>query len=133
MIYNMPKQTVEQQYTQQQAMKSELKPKDKANMALKTKQQQHIAKILNAINQSLQEAQQAVRQVKGTNPIQPQLRLADDRLSNATQLLQQLQISAPEMVFGFSKGEQQQLKQLDYQIEKAANTLQLIQQSISSK
>ncbi|MEI3604102.1 hypothetical protein SPD48_00230 [Pseudogracilibacillus sp. SE30717A] len=129
----MPKQTVEQQYTQQQAMKSELKPKDKANMALKTKQQQHIAKILNAINQSLQEAQQAVRQVKGTNPIQPQLRLADDRLSNATQLLQQLQISAPEMVFGFSKGEQQQLKQLDYQIEKAASTLQLIQQSISSK
>ncbi len=128
----MPKQTVEQKYIQIQAMKSELKPKEKVNLGLKTKQQQDVSKILSAMQQSLQEAQQAVRQVQGTNLMQPQLQMANQRLSHATQLLQELQIVSPDLIFGLSQAEKQYLKQLDYQIVKATGTLQMIQQSIAS-
>ena len=129
----MPKQTVEQRYKEQQAMKSERKPRHHANIELKTSQQQDIQKICNATKQSLQEAQQAVRQAQYVNPTQAQLQIAEGRLQNAVQLMQQLFTIAPNMVLGISKGEQQHLKQLDYQIEKAVGTLNSLQQSMESQ
>ena len=126
----MSKQTVQERYNQNQAMKGTLIPKSKVNKESQTEQNKELLHIFNATKQSLQEAQQAVRQAQGANPVQPQLRFADDRLTNAIQLMQQVQILTPDFVLGVSKAEQQQLKQLDYQIEKASKTLQMIQQSI---
>jgi len=45
--------------------------------------------------------------------------MADERLINATQLMHKLQTTIPGTALGFTKGEQQQLKQLDYQIQTA--------------
>lgn len=46
------------------------------------------------------------------------------------QLLTELHLANPEGVFRLSKGEQQQLKQLEHQINQAKGTLQVLQQSL---
>src|SRR5690625_1836764 len=115
----MSKQTVEERYNKQQMMKGELKPKELAHKQIQSEQQQNIQKIFNKTKQALQDAHQAVRQAQAANPAQAQLRMADERLTNATQLMHKLQTTIPGTALGFTKGEQQQLKQLDYQIQTA--------------
>ncbi|MBO1002374.1 hypothetical protein ACFSKI_04785 [Pseudogracilibacillus auburnensis] len=129
----MKYQTVEQRYEEQKKMQGQLKPKQQVNIDMATPQKQHVENIFNATKQALQKAHQSVRQAQSENPIAASLLMADQSLTNATQLLQQLQTAAPEFAQSLPKGAQQQLKQLDHQIETATRTLQMLQQAISSK
>lgn len=129
----MKYQTVEQRYEEQKKMQGQLMPKQQVNIDMATPQKQHVENIFNATKQALQKAHQSVRQAQSENPIAASLLMADQSLTNATQLLQQLQTTAPEFAQSLPKGAQQQLKQLDHQIETATRTLQMLQQAISSK
>ncbi len=128
----MQKQTVEQRYLEQQIMNQQLKPKQNILQETEAKQTQQLIKIFNEIKQSLGQASQAVHQAKLANPNGNFLPIAEQRLSHAVQLVQQLQTAAPEMTSGLSKGTKQQLSQLSHQISSASNTLQLIQQSLQA-
>lgn len=99
----MKYQTVEQRYEEQNKMQGQLKPKQQVNIDMATPQKQHV-EIFNATKQALQKAHQSVRQVQSENPIAASLLMADQSLTNATQLLQQLQTAAPEFVQSLPKG-----------------------------
>lgn len=126
----MKNQTVEQRFHEQQMINGQVKPKHVAESAITPPQKRNVQKLFQSTAQALQEAHQSVRQAQTANPSLTALLMADQSLTQATQFMQQLQTAQPEFSQSLSKGTQQQLKQLDYQIEKAASTLQSIQQTI---
>lgn len=125
----MKKQTVEQKYMEQQMIKKGNIPKQAAQQALETPEQKEAVKLINNLKQSLQQAQQAIRQAQISYPMNAQLSKADQLLSHSTQQLKQLET----IKLSISNGTKQQLKQLHYQIATATGTLSMIEQAIGQK
>src|SRR5690625_306636 len=126
----MVKQTVEQKYIIEQAMKDAQKPKELVRRVLKTDEQNEIVNTFSKMENALQESLQAVRQLQANNQTDSNLQLISARFTNVIQLLNEIHLANPEGMFRLSKGEQQQLKQLDYQINQAKGTLQVLKQSL---
>lgn len=121
----MKKQTVEQRYHEEQMMKGQTIPKELANQAIQTPEQQDIQQLFSSTKEALLAAQQAVHQAQAVHPTQAQLMTTEQRLTHAIQQLQQLQLTN----LGVPKGTEQQLQQLSSQINTAAGTLHMIQQA----
>jgi len=126
------KQTVEQRYIVEKSMKTDVIPKEKNKMFSKTDEQKDVLKTFSNMKTALLEAHQAVRQLQVKSPNNEQLQLANTRLNTVTQLMHEIKIATPETMFNLSQGQKQQFKQLDYQIEQAAGTLNSLQQTLST-
>lgn len=126
----MEKQTVQERYEQEQVMQGHKQTIQLQPSQSGTKGQ--LQKVFKQMEESLLQAHQSVRQAQLANPTQLSLQEAEKRLQYASQLLQQLGTSAPELTNGLTLGSQQQLTQLDHQIGQASGTLQLILKSIST-
>lgn len=124
----MKKPTVLERYEQEQMMKCE---EGRVRLSfLQSKDKGQLPKIFQQMEEALLQAHQSIKQAQLANPTQSSLQLADQRLQYASQLLQQLKTSTPDVTKGLPKSSQQQLTQLEHQIQQANDTLQLVINSI---
>ncbi len=128
----MQKQTVSERYTMTKKMNAQIKPTQHIlHDGMSVLEQQTIL-LCNQLQQSLLEAHQSVQQMLTEYPESHTAHAASLRMTSARQLMQQLNSAIPKTAFPLSKSTTQQLKQLEYQIDKANGTLQMIQQSFEA-
>lgn len=129
----MKKQTVAERFAQEQAMRKPAMPMHDINLLVESKEKQSLQKLFSEVKVALASAHQAVRQAQAANPVNETLQMADERLTFASTKIATLQTAVPALTSGLSRGVKQQITQLENQIEQAAGTLQLIQQSLEVK
>jgi len=127
----MPKQTVSERYQMIQAKDVEFTSNKHLQNQISEQAQQAIT-LCNQLHQALLTAQQSVQQMQMEHPENHTTKTAAKRMKVASQLLQQLKSTIPKTTFPISQGTSQQLKQLEYQINKANGTLQTIQKTFEA-
>lgn len=128
----MQKQTVSERYEMTENMNKKSSPQSKTSNNNRSNQEQQTIKLCNQLQQVLLATQQSVQQIQAEYPDNETFYIAQQRMTLANQLLQQLKSAIPKTTFPLSQGTRQQVKQLEYQINKASGTLQMIQQSFET-
>lgn len=128
----MQKQTVSERYEMTEKMNIHDPPKQQTSHNETSTQEQQTIKLCNQLQQVLLATQQSIQQIQAEYPDNETFYVAQQRMTLANQLLHQLKSSIPETTFPLSQGTRQQVKQLEYQINKASGTLQMIQQSFET-
>lgn len=124
----MNKQTVGNIYEQKQLIKGKHVESGDVRQLILTPEKENSQQLINIIKQALQEANQAVLQTQASYPLEENIAYAKNCLNIAIQKLQQLETVGTSQIF--TKGANQQLKRLGYQIETAQGTLELLEQAI---
>lgn len=128
----MQKQTVSERYNMTQKMNTNEDENLQNTQTEQFAQGQPIIALCNQLQQSLLATEQSVQQLKAEYPESQTTTTAYQRLTLASQLLQQLKSTIKESPIIMPQGTSQQLKQLEYQVSKANGTLQGIQQSFET-
>ena len=128
----MQKQTVSERYAMTKKMNAQIKPTQHILHDEMSVLEQQTILLCNQLQQALIETHQSVLQMQTEYPENHTVHAASQRMTSALQLMQQLNSAIPKTAFPLSRNTTQQLKQLEYQIDKANGTLQLIQQSFEA-
>ncbi|WP_188455068.1 hypothetical protein [Virgibacillus oceani] len=123
----MNKQTVGQQFQEQQTIKQQTP--NQVQQVPQSQQSSQLKELLKNVDKTIQQAQQSIRQVQtGQDDL---FQTADQRLQFALQQLQNLKTLETQMITGLPESAKQQLEQAYHEINQAGQTLTFAQQSLN--